>query len=62
MKQIRVICPKCGATMWFKNYWHWVWKSQMHWLKWDKEDKYIRDYRKTKCSNCGQKSYMKREK
>lgn len=52
MKQVRVICPNCWATMWFKNWFVWVWHSPIHWF----------GKRLTKCNACGQRSYMKRVK
>ena len=61
MKQVIVVCPKCGTVLQFKSYWDWVWKTQFHWLWWDKETKRIRDYRLTKCPNCGYKGYVKRK-
>lgn len=60
MKEVKVICPKCGKEMTFKNYWTWVWKTQFHLLGWDKESKCIRDYRRIKCSHCGEISWAKR--
>lgn len=57
MKEIKVICPKCGNCMTYKNYWSWIWYTPIHWfnfLKW-------KDYRRTKCVNCGEVSYIGRE-
>ena len=62
MKDVKVICPNCGETIHFKNYWHWIWNTPFHWLWFDKETKIIRDYRKTKCPHCGERSFMKRTK
>ena len=57
MKKVYVICPKCGCRMIYKNYFDWTFRTIIHWfnfLEW-------RDYRRTKCSNCGKVSYIKRE-
>ncbi len=55
MKEIHLICPKCGHQFTHKNYWVWVWKSPFHWLWFDMETSRIRDYRGTKCPHCGKK-------
>ena len=52
MKKVKVICPKCGARMIYKNYWTWIWRTPFHWF----------GKRRTKCTNCGKVSYMGREK
>ena len=52
MKQVIIICPKCGQTIHFKNWFHWVWYSPFHWF----------GKRLTKCEYCGKKSWMKRVK
>ena len=49
---LKVICPKCGNCMTYKNYWSWVWHTPFHWF----------GKRKTKCTNCGEVSYIGREK
>ena len=50
-------CPKCNQE--FKmNYWKWIFTTIFHWFSF----KELRDYRKTKCPLCGEKSWMKREK
>ena len=51
-KTVKVICPKCGTRMIYKNYWSWVWHTPFHWF----------GKRRTKCSNCGEYSYMRRER
>jgi len=58
MKKVKVICPKCGNVMIYKNYFDWTFRTLIHWfnfLEW-------RDYCRTKCSNCGEISYIRREK
>ena len=50
MKEVRVICPKCGNQMTYKNYWNWIWHTPFHWF----------GKRRAKCSNCGETSYMKK--
>ena len=52
MKEVKVICPKCGARMIYKNYWHWVLHSTFHWF----------GKRWTQCSNCYEYSYMRRDR
>ena len=54
-------CPKCGHV-WEYGYWQWVWKAQLHWLVFKCNPASIRDYRKTKCPNCGEKSWIARNK
>ena len=54
-------CPKCGHK-WEYGYWQWIWKAQMHWLVFKRNPARIRDYRKTKCPNCGQWSWIARAK
>ena len=54
-------CPKCGHK-WEYGYWQWIWKAQFHWLVFRCNPARIRDYRKTKCPNCGEKSWIAREK
>lgn len=60
MKETKVACPKCGKDTTFKNYWIWILKTPFHWLWWDKSSKRICDYRYTKCSHCGIKSWIKK--
>lgn len=52
VKEVKVICPKCGHVMTYKNWFSWVWHTPFHWF----------DKRKVKCANCGESSYIKREK
>lgn len=59
LEPITLKCPKCNKKFMFRNCWCWIWKSPFHWLHWDKATKRIRDYRKTKCPCCGQKSWIK---
>ena len=50
-------CPKCGHE-WEWNYWTWIIKSPFHWIGIDPKVGYPRDYRKTKCPKCGEKSWI----
>lgn len=52
MKKVYVICPKCGVRMIFKNYWDWILHTPFHWF----------GKRWTKCSHCGEYSYIRRER
>lgn len=52
MKEVKVICPKCGNKMTYKNYWSWILHTPFHWF----------GKRRTKCTNCGETSYMRRER
>ena len=52
MKEIKVICPNCGARMIYKNWFSWVWRTPFHWF----------GKRWTQCSHCGEYSYMRRER
>ena len=51
MKQIKTICPHCGASLHYKNYIVWVLKTPFHWF----------GKRLAKCSCCGRWSYMTRQ-
>lgn len=51
MKQIKVICPKCGNHMIYKNWFSWIWHTPFHWF----------GKRMAKCDNCGTYSYMGRK-
>ena len=51
-RRVKVICPKCGNCMTYKNYWSWVLHTPFHWF----------GKRKTKCTKCGEVSYIGREK
>jgi ribosomal protein S27AE len=50
MKEIKVICPKCGNYITYKNWFSWIWHTPFHWF----------DKRLTRCPRCGERSYMKR--
>ena len=50
MKEVRVICPKCGNQMTYKNWFSWIWHTPFHWF----------GKRRAKCDNCGETSYMRR--
>ena len=51
-KQVKVVCPKCGTHMTYKNWFSWVWHTPFHWF----------GKRRAKCAGCGKVSYMKRSK
>lgn len=51
MKEVKVICPKCGHCMTYKNYWIWILHTPFHWF----------GKRRVVCTNCGICSYMARE-
>lgn len=48
MKEVKVICPKCGARMTYKNWFDWVLHTPFHWF----------GKRRAKCPHCGEYSYM----
>ena len=52
MKEVKVICPKCGNEMTYKNYWSWILHTPFHWF----------GKRKAKCTKCGEVAYMERTK
>lgn len=52
MKEVKVICPKCGNTMTYKNWFSWIFHTPFHWFS----------KRWVKCGKCGERSYMGREK
>ena len=52
MKEVKVICPKCGAEMKFRNWFQWILHTPCHWF----------GKRLAKCDICGRRSYMKRGK
>lgn len=58
MKEVKVICPKCGVLITYKNWFSWILHTPFHWFDFSG----LRDYRRTKCPKCGKISYMKREK
>lgn len=49
-------CPKCNNKF-EMNFWKWMFTTVFHWFNFQER----RDYRKTKCPICGQRSYMRRE-
>ena len=51
-KQVKVVCPKCGNIMTYKNWFSWILHTPFHWF----------GKRRVKCNVCGQVSYIKREK
>ena len=59
---VKVVCPECKEEIFFKNYWHWVWKTPFHWLWWHNDIKRICDYRLIKCPMCGKKNWVRRSK
>ena len=50
MKNIYVVCPRCGGYTVFKNYFDWILHTPFHWF----------GSRRTRCKDCGKPSYMKR--
>ena len=52
MKEVKVICPKCGQTIHFKNWFHWVWHCPFHWF----------GKRRVKCPHCNGKSWAAKRK
>ena len=52
MKKVKLTCPKCGSKIIYRNWFSWVIHTPFHWF----------GKRKTKCSNCNNYSYMKRER
>lgn len=53
-KTIGLECPHCGYQ-WTTSYLKWIFKAQMHWVKWSEK----RDYRYTKCPSCNKRSWIK---
>lgn len=51
-KQVKIICPKCGNIMTYKNWFSWILHTPFHWF----------GKRRAKCNVCGQVSYTRREK
>ena len=49
-------CPNCGKTF-EQNFWAWTMSTPFHVFDFVN----FRDKRKTKCPECGKRSYMKRE-
>lgn len=50
MKEVRVTCPKCGASMTYKNWFDWVLRTPFHWF----------GKRRAKCASCDEVAYMAR--
>ena len=51
MKEVKVICPKCGNEITYKNWFSWILHTPFHWF----------GKRKAKCTQCGEVSYMGRK-
>lgn len=51
MKEVKVICPKCGTLVTYKNWFTWILYTPFHWF----------GKRRIKCPICGEASYVKRE-
>ena len=51
MLNLRFTCPKCGEHFTVKGYIKWIFFSPFHWFL----------ARKTKCPNCGKRSYVRWE-
>lgn len=52
MKEVKVICPKCGNCMTYKNWFSWILHTPFHWF----------GKRRTKCTSCGEISWIRRER
>ena len=52
MKEVKVVCAKCGNVMTYKNWFSWILHTPFHWF----------DKRRAKCTRCGERSYMGRLK
>lgn len=52
MKEVKVLCPKCGNCMTYKNWFSWIWHTPFHWF----------GKRKTKCNKCGESSCIRRSR
>lgn len=52
MKEVKVICPKCRDTIYYKNWFDWIWHTPFHWFT----------KRRVKCPYCDEVSYIKRER
>jgi DNA-directed RNA polymerase subunit RPC12/RpoP len=50
MRKVGVICPECGHTIIYKNWFIWVLRNPFHWF----------NKRKVKCPKCGHKAYLAR--
>ena len=51
MKEVVLICPNCGSTIIYKNWFDWVLHTPFHWF----------GKRYTKCWWCDHRYWMKRE-
>lgn len=52
MKEVRLICPKCGNVIIYKSYLSWILYTPFHFF----------GKRKTKCPKCDVYSYMGRKR
>jgi predicted RNA-binding Zn-ribbon protein involved in translation (DUF1610 family) len=52
MKEVRIFCPGCGSVIKFKNWFHWIWQTPIHWFS----------KRRVECPFCGEVNWLKREK
>lgn len=52
MNEVKVICPKCGNRVTYKNWVAWIWHTPFHWF----------GKRRTKCTKCGEVSYIGRDR
>ena len=50
MKEVKVICPKCGNCMTYKNWLSWILHTPFHWF----------GKRRVKCAVCEMRAYMPR--
>ena len=48
MKKVKVVCPKCGNIMTYKNWLSWILHTPFHWF----------GKRRVRCNNCGERSYV----
>ena len=51
MKEVKLTCPKCGNRITYKNWFSWILHTPFHWFR----------KRRTKCGNCGNVSYIRRD-
>lgn len=52
MKEVKVICPKCGNQIIYKNWFSWILHTPVHWF----------GKRRHACPQCHVKFYAKRGK
>lgn len=52
MKEIKVVCPKCGNVITYKSWFSWIAHTPFHWF----------GKRRTNCPWCWESSYMRRER